>query len=463
MNGLAERVAKHRLLGSAPPGEHAWLIEHGSLKALEVGDVVTAKGEPAKNLLVVLDGHLVIRVDRGAGSHKIFEWRAGDVGGVMPYSRGAKPPGDVVAEEPTELIAVPKECLNDMIRHCPEITAILVHAMVDRARQFTSSDLRDEKLLSLGKLSAGLAHELNNPAAAVMRGAKSLDRSLSAAEHAARALAQIDISVDEFSAIEAMRKQSAELMHAQRLSPLQRADREDEITDWLSAHSIESDTAAALADNGVTVGALDTLAVAVRPGALRAGIEWIAACSAVRALSSEIENAATRISDLVGAVKRFSYMDRAPTPEAVDVRKGIDDTLTMLNSKTRSKSAKVSVSFAENLHDAYAIGAELNQVWMNLIDNALDAVAPGGNITVKAENDRDRIVVSVIDDGQGIPEEIQSRIFDPFFTTKGVGEGTGLGLDVVRRLLQRHDAEISVESRPGHTEFQVRVPVCQSA
>lgn len=458
MTDLAARLSQHRSLGSAPADEHAWLVEHGILRSLAPGDVVTAKGQPAQNLLVILDGHLVIRVDRGAGSHKIFEWKSGDVGGIMPYSRGASPPGDVVAEDPTELIAVPKENFSDMINECPVVTGILVHAMIDRARQFTSSDLRDEKLISLGKLAAGLAHELNNPASAVIRSAKSLSDGLNAAEHAARALAQLNVTDEEFAAIESMRNACVGSRNSVRLSALDRADLEDSIVDWLDSHEVDQNHAAPLTDSGVKITSLDSLSRTVRPEALNAAIEWVSACCTVRGLSSEIEMAATRIHDLVGAVKGFSYMDHAPTPEPVDLRKGINDTLTMLGVKTRSKSVSISVNLPDDLARAHAVGAELNQVWMNLIDNALDAVPNGGKIEVSAENDRDSVVVSVADNGSGIPEEIKGRIFDPFFTTKSVGSGTGLGLDVVRRLLQRHEAEISVESQPGRTLFQVRLP-----
>jgi len=457
MTDLSARLAQHKSLGAAPPEEHSWLIEHGTLRSVEPGDIVTAKGKPAQNFLVILDGHLVIRVDRGAGSHKIMEWKSGDVGGIMPYSRGASPPADVVAEEPTELIAVPKETFDEMIRECPVITGILVHAMIDRARVFTSSDLRDEKLISLGKLSAGLAHELNNPASAVIRSAKALTGGLNAAEHAARALAQLNVSDNEFAAIESMRSGCVASRSATRLSALDRADLEDSILDWLDSHDVDQGNAAALTDSGVKVESLENLSSSIRPEVLNAAVEWISACCTVRGLSSEIEMAATRIHDLVGAVKGFSYMDHAPSPEPVDVRKGINDTLTMLGMKTRSKSVDISVNLPDDLAPAHAIGAELNQIWMNLIDNALDAVSNGGKIDVSAENDRDAIVVSITDNGSGIPEEIQSRIFDPFFTTKGVGKGTGLGLDVVRRLLQRQEGEISLESAPGRTLFQVRL------
>jgi signal transduction histidine kinase len=458
MSDIASRLAQHRALQSAPEAERAWLIDHGTLRSLDVGDIVTAKGESPKNLLIVLDGLIVLRVDRGAGAHKVLEWRGGDVGGVMPYSRVVSPPGNVAAEEPTEVIAVPKESFNEMIHACPVVTTTLVHAMIDRARQLTSSDLRDEKLISLGKLAAGLAHELNNPASAVIRSAKSLSESLTDAEQAARELARMKVSEAEFSAIESARQTCTSAAGKTHMSAVQRADLEESLVDWLDTKNAESDSAPSLTDSGVTVGALDKLADQVRPEVLNAAIKWVAACCVVRSLSAEIETGATRVSDLVSAVKGFSYMDHAPTPEPVDVRKGIADTLTMLGSKTKAKSVNITVDLDDDLSPAYAIGAELNQVWMNLLDNALDAVGNGGQIRVRASNARDAIVVSIIDDGNGIPKEIQSRIFDPFFTTKGVGSGTGLGLDVVRRLLQRHEGEVSVESSPGHTEFQVRLP-----
>lgn len=192
--------------------------------------------------------------------------------------------------------------------------------------------------------------------------------------------------------------------------------------------------------------------------AIRLDRGWLAAGCSVRALSGEIDTAASRIYDLVNAVKGFSYMDRAPTPEPVDIRRGIGDTFTMLGAKAHAKSVNVSMDLATDLPRAHAVGAELNQVWMNLIDNAIDAVSECGHVTVTAAKELDRVVVRVIDDGPGIPADIQGRIFDPFFTTKGVGSGTGLRLDIVRRLIQRHEGEIAVESVPGRTELQVRIP-----
>ena len=452
---LATRLAQHRAIGTAPEEERAWLIEHGDLMKFATGEVITAKGERANKLMVVLSGHIAIRIDRGAGSHKVMEWRAGDVGGLLPYSRVVSPPGNVAAEEPTEILRIKREMMPEMIRECPTLTATLVHAMVDRARQFTSSDLRDEKLLSLGKLAAGLAHELNNPSSAVIRSAKTLNERLSDVEEATRQLAAAKLSDAQIAAIEAARAASTGLVS---WSTVQRADREDEISAWLSDHDLNDESAAALADTCLAISTLDKLAENVSGTALEATLQWISAAAAVRTLTSEIGTASSRIHELVAAVKGFSYMDHAPTPEPVDIRRGIMDTFTMLGAKARSKSIKISTTFADDLSRAYAIGAELNQVWMNLVDNAMDAVGVGGHVSVSALNEPDSIVVTVADDGPGIPAEIQGRIFDPFFTTKPVGEGTGLGLDVVRRLLQRHNGSIALDSAPGRTVFEIKLP-----
>jgi signal transduction histidine kinase len=455
---LPARLAQHRALGAAPASEHAWLAEHGRLDTLGIGDILTHKGEYATSLAIFLSGHVAVHVDRGAGSHKIFEWRGGDVGGLLPYSRGASPPNDAVAEEPTEVLAIARDHLPAMIRECPVVTATLVHAMVDRARQFTTNDQRDEKLLSLGRLAAGLAHELNNPASAAARSAKMLTESLGAAEAAARRLGAARLSDAQLAAIDSVRKLCRSPAAAGVHSAVARADREDALGDWLAGHGANEGCAVPLAETGVTLAALDTLAETVGGDALDATLRWISAGCLVRTLSSEIETAASRINDLVGAVKGFTFMDHAPTPEPVDIRRGIADTFTMLGAKTRLKSVEVTVRFADGLPRAHAVGVELNQVWMNLIDNALDAVGVGGHLSVSARGENHRVIVEIIDDGPGIPAEIVGRIFDPFFTTKGVGKGTGLGLDIVRRLVQRHEGEIEVDSRPGRTVFRLSLP-----
>ncbi len=407
---------------------------------------------------ILLSGHVVIHIDRGAGSHKIFEWHGGDVGGTLPYSRGARAPNDAVATTDTEILMIPLDALEEMKHTCPVATAALVHVMLDRARDFRSSDLRDEKLLSLGRLAAGLAHELNNPASAAVRSAKLLADGLKGAEQAAAALGAARLSDVQLAAIERVRAICAEAVPLPR-SAIERADREDEIGDWLVTHGANEGCAVPLAETEVTLALLDELGTQVQGATLDASLRWISSGCHVRALARDIETATARIHDLVASIKGFTFMDRAPTPEGIDIRRGISDTFIMLGAKCRAKGANVKVTFAPDLPPAHAVGAELNQVWMNLIDNALDALPVGGHLTVEASEERGRVVVRIIDDGPGIPADKLERIWEPFFTTKAVGQGTGLGLDIVRRILHRHEGEVDVESIPGRTEFRVSLPI----
>jgi signal transduction histidine kinase len=247
--------------------------------------------------------------------------------------------------------------------------------------------------------------------------------------------------------------------NAASLSPLEASDREDEIADWLSDHGVDADVAGPLADTAVTIAALDRIAKAVSGPPLAAVLRSVAASYAVREIASELQEAATRISGLVLAIKGFTHMDQATIAEPVDLSASLGNTVAVLNAKARQKTVAVTVTVAPGLPHARGFAGELNQIWSNLIDNALDAVPESGRIDISAERDRDRIVVRVVDNGPGIPTEIRQRIFDPFFTTKPVGKGTGLGLDIVRRLIAHNDADIEVESAPGRTEFRVSLPV----
>lgn len=456
---LIEQLAQHKTLGSAPREEHAWLVGHGTLRHVAEGEVLTQKGHAVEGFYVILQGHIAIFIDRGAGRHKAMEWRAGDVTGLLPYSRMVSPPGDTVAQEPCTILALHRDLLPEMIRECHQVTSILVHKMVDRARAFTSNDLHDEKMASLGKLAAGLAHELNNPAAAIERTAVLLEDRLEEAERATRVLGASSLTDEQLMAIDIVRAScTASLAHGV-LSPIQRAEREDAIADWLDAHGLPSALATSLSETAVTLDSLDRIGAAVEGPALDAVLRWAAAGCSVRQLASEIQDAATRISGLVQAVKGFTHMDQATVAEPMDLAGHLGNTITILRSKARGKAVAVSVDVEPDLPRVRGFVGELNQVWANLIDNALDAVPEGGRVDVTVRRQRQRVVVSIIDNGPGISPEVRARMFDPFFTTKSVGKGTGLGLDIVRRLLPHNDAEIDVESTPGHTEFRVTLPV----
>jgi signal transduction histidine kinase len=455
---IHDRLSKHRLLAGAPPEQIAWLAAHGRLIRFEPGAVVTQKGQPVLGLYIMLSGHTTIFVNRGAGPQKVMEWRGGDVGGYLPYSRLVAAPGDVRVEVPTEIFMIPREEIPALIRDCYELTSIFVHVMLDRARQFTSSDLHQEKMSSLGKLAAGLAHELNNPASAVARSAQGLKARLSEVETASRALGAARLSEAQQAAVGTAAEHclAASSVKLSR-SPIEQADREDSIADWLTRHHADIAAAEPLAQSAVTLDALDQLAEALDGEALQAALAWLVADCATYQLASEIETAASRIHNLVAAVKGFTYMDQATIAKPVDVRQGLADTLAVLNAKARGKQVKVSLDVEADLPRVQGFGGELNQVWANLVDNALDAAS--GHVAVAAGRQGQSVVVRVTDDGPGMPPEIRERIFDPFFTTKPVGQGTGLGLDIARRVVLRHEGQIEVDSRPGQTQFSVTLPI----
>lgn len=459
---LVDRLARHKTLGAVPREELEWLVSHGSLQHFNEGDVVTAKGAQVENMFVVLAGYIALFVDRGAGRHKEFEWRAGDVAGLLPYSRVVDAPGDAIAEEPLEALAITREHMAAMIRDCPAITSILVHKMLDRARVFTSSGLHDEKMISLGKLSAGLAHELNNPASAIERSAALLESRLDDAEQAARALGASRLTEDELVAIDNVRASCLATRAPGVLSPIQQAEREEAIADWLTAHGADSATAGALAETSVTMRALDGIAKAVDGPRLDTVLRWVAAGSSVRGIASEIQEAAMRISGLVLAIKGFTHMDQATAAEPVDLLSSLGNTVAVLKSKARSKSVAIGVNVEPGLPEVRGFIGELNQIWANLIDNALDAVPQSGRVDVSANRERQHVVVRVVDNGSGIPDHIRDHLFEPFVTSKPVGKGTGLGLDIVRRLVMHNDAAIEFETRPGRTEFRVSLPIAEA-
>jgi signal transduction histidine kinase len=460
---LLDRLAEHQTLRAAPREELDWLVAHGSLRRLAVGEVLTAQGTNVPNLTVVLSGCLAIWVDRGAGRHKVTEWRGGDVLGLLPYSRLTKSPGDVMAQEPSDLLEVPGDCLRMLTRDCHAVTTILVHSMLDRARLFNASDLQDEKMLSLGRLSAGLAHELNNPASAIARSAALLGQRLGESERAERALGSAGLDDSELAKLEGLRASCSLTSVPSVRSPIEQADREEAIAQWLERRGLDTSLAEGLADSNVTfAGGIDQLVGLVEPQALDTVLHWLASGCAVRSLAAEIQDAAHRVSGLVKAIKGFTHMDQATVAEPFDLIEGLNNTITVLKAKARAKSVAVILSAPHDLPQVRGFSGELNQVWANLIDNALDAVADSGRVEVEAHREARRVVVQVVDNGAGIPEEIRNKIFEPFFTTKPMGQGTGLGLDIAARLVRHSDGDLAVESAPGRTVFRVSLPVAET-
>jgi signal transduction histidine kinase len=459
---LIERLQSHRMLGEIPPAEIAWVAAHGQRRQIEEGELMASKTLGVfEDLLIMLSGKLSVWMDRGGVFRRVTEWVGGDITGRLPYSRQTVSTGEVRVEEDGEIVILHESLFPEMIRECPELTTRLVHLMLDRARLFTRYDLQNEKMVSLGRLAAGLAHELDNPASAMVRGASLLIPALEEADAASQALGRCRLTADQQTAVEALRKGclSTEVQHVR--SPLDHARHEEALSDWLESKGLDSASSEVLADTPVTIEALESLVERFDEDALDTAVRWVAAGCRASSLAADLGRAAVRISELVGAVKGFTYLDAAPMPQPVDVEAGLTQTLTMLRSKARASRAGVTISVEPGLPRVRAVGGELNQVWFNLMDNALDAVQDGGSVQVHAARKGDHVVVRVVDDGEGVPQEIREKIFEPFFTTKPVGHGTGLGLDIVRRMVTQQGGDIDLASAPGHTEFRVTLPIAR--
>jgi len=458
-SSLVDRLAAHDSLSSVPRSELEWLTAHGTLRTFEAGEVLYRPGSPIEHMWVMLSGRMVIRRLEG-GPRKVMEWSAGDVTGHFPYSRMRTAIGQIEIEEPAEMLAVHQDLFPDVIRECHHLTSLIVHLMLDRARHFTKSQLQADKMASLGRLAAGLAHELNNPASAVVRSAADLKTRLAEHEAAFQALGEARLSPEALEAFARAAGRCAARPGAVE-TPLQRADREDELADWLEARGSDASAVDLLTESAVCVDDLNALEAALDPSALQPVLRALVSGCSVRMLAGDIENAASRVHNLVAAVKGFTYMDQAETKSPVDVQRGLANTLAVLKSKARGRSVELRLDVDGPLPPVDGFGGELNQVWGNLIDNAIDAAPEGGHVQVTAARHGDFLAVRVTDDGPGIPEAIRDRLFEPFFTTKPVGEGSGLGLDIVQRLIHQHEGGIEVESEPGRTVFCVRLPIAK--
>jgi signal transduction histidine kinase len=335
--------------------------------------------------------------------------------------------------------------------------------MTERARSFATTQLQEEKVNALGKLAAGIAHELNNPAAAINRISEELNKRLQDNYELTEKLLQYNISITHIRNIRRLIEQKEkETISKKKLSPLQQLQKEDEINDWLQQNEVHNNAAAeTFVDAGFSQQDLEGIRNDADKDVFAQILLWIENLLSSRRTIKDLEEASSRISHLVGAIKSHVHMDQTNDLQQTDIHNDIENTLTLLGYKLRAKNITIKKIFSEHLPPVPAYVGELNQVWTNLIDNAIYAMPKDGTLTIETTFDNKDIRVKIIDNGTGIPPEIISRIFDPFFTTKKVGEGTGIGLDLVKTVIKHHNGDIKVNSQPGETAFSICLPLTE--
>jgi signal transduction histidine kinase len=444
-----------------PDDQIAWFLSQSQETHVAAGETYVRQGDPADWMFVILEGQFQWRGEF-AGETIVFSAKAGDVTGVLPFSRMTEFTVTGRAVTDGRVLKFPASLFPELIQKMPELTTRLVALMSDRIRETTRIEQQRDRLVSLGKLSAGLAHELNNPASAAKRATSQLRGMLKKIRNASLELGRRDLTAAQKSEIE---KMEASFTQPDIVPPdaLTISDLEDQIDSLLRSHGQNDlwQLAASLARRNIQPATLESLFAILDGDSARAALVRIAASVEVASLLHEIESSTSRISDLVGAIKEYTHMDQAPV-QNVDIVKSLETTLTILNHKLK-QGVVVQRDYERVPLLVNSFGSELNQVWTNIIDNAIDAMHGRGELRVRTFKDDGCAVVEIGDNGPGISPDVQPHIFEPFFTTKGVGEGTGLGLDTVQRIVKKHRGNIQLSSKPGDTRFQVWLPMSEAS
>jgi len=463
-----EALRRVHVFADLPDDQLKWFAENVQDERFAAGDILFRKGDPPDWMAIFLEGEMHAYRDDNAHDGYVYISRAGDpaseVTGVLPFSRMTQFTVTGRAATASRIMRFPVALFPELLQRMPILAQRLVGIMSDRVREMTTADQQQDKLMALGKLSAGLAHELNNPAAGATRAANDLIVTLQELRAADLKLCRLELTIEQEEAIHAFEEIAVEhTATGAELDSLEQSDREDLVASWLEDQGIADPwkLSGNLVEAGVDTEGLQRLSNVLEKDTVGDVLTRVNAQLAAAKLANEIKAATSRISELVGAIKEYSYMDQASLQE-VDLHKGLESTLLILKYKLKKKSIVLTRDYDESLPRIKAYGSELNQVWTNLIVNALDAMTEGGTLKVRTKKEPTDVLVEIRDNGAGIPAEVRSRIFEPFFTTKPVGEGTGLGLDTVARIVRKHRGNVRFESKPGDTCFQVRLPLNSS-
>jgi signal transduction histidine kinase len=448
---------------SVPENQLQWLAEKGKVVAFSDGQKIFSKGDLIQEMRILLKGEVNFYIEQAGNLRNVGTVQQLEITGKLPFSRMKAATGEGIVTGDTLVYSLHQDYFPEMIQHHHQLVEVLVHVMTDRVRDTTRQQQLDDKMMALGKLSAGLAHELNNPSAAVVRNAHELKKHLSNIPENFKRVIKIRTTDEVVDKVNDLVFLKIAAYGKSPLSLLQKTEREDELTDWLDKNEIGNayEMVNTFAEFGMRPDDLEEMKSWLRPEDTVPVVGWLHQVLTTEKLVVEIEEAARRINTLVTSVKGYTHMDQAPEKHPVDIHVGIRNTLTMLNHKLKKNNIKLIENFQPDLPKATIFVSEMNQVWTNIIDNAIDAMEgrPNSILEIKTEQSREFVNVSIIDNGPGIPKEIQDKIFDPFFTTKSIGKGTGLGLEVVRQIINQHNGRVYVDSEGGRTAFVVCFPL----
>ncbi|MHA7059961.1 ATP-binding protein [Aquimarina sp. M1] len=460
MKWITQNLQKIPDFIQVPNDQLQWLLDESTIKVLKQGEYLFQKGDPIDQLFIILEGKIEIKIEQNGSYKHVALLDTNQIGGLLPFSRASSALGFGEVIEPSKILILEKSYFKEMISNHYELTESLVHKMTTRVREFTKDNVQAEKMMSLGKLSAGLAHELNNPASAIVRSAKALKKHLANVPEKFKRVVSIRATDQEIDVINNILFDKLNNPPENTMKLTERNEKEDELEAWLEEHNVDNayEFTETLLDFCMGIPAMEEIREATGQKNFPHAIEWIENVLTTEKMVDEISEASDRISNLVSSIKSYTHMDRAPEKTATNIHVGLKSTLTMLAHKLKKKNISLEKDFEKQLPKAYVFVSEINQVWTNLIDNAIDAMSHSGILKIKTSADQKFIKVAIIDNGEGIPEEQIDAIFDPFFTTKAIGEGTGMGLEVVQRIINQHTGKITVKSKKGETIFTVYLP-----
>jgi signal transduction histidine kinase/predicted CoA-binding protein len=453
-------LKKIPLFEGLPDEDFERLCEMVTEVHLPQGTQLFTEGSLGDKAYVIVEGQIEILKVSGGRNVLLAVRQPGEVIGEMSLLEASPRFASGRARTDIVLLEISHAQLNELLNSSPSAARAMLYTFVSRLRSSEILLRQSEKMAQLGTLTAGIAHELNNPAAAARRGSSQLTIGLENLQRAQRNLNQANLSDEQWNLLFELESSARErAAKAVDLDSLTRSDRESELEDWLGDHRIEDgwDLAPTLVNLEYDIHQLENLAETFNAEQFPAVVNWLGSTFTVYSLLAEIGQGAERIADIVKSLKAYVYLDQAPI-QAVDLHEGLDNTVIMLRHKLK-KGIDVRRHYSEDLPRVMAYGSELNQVWTNIIDNAIDAMDGQGELILRTQKQGEWVVVEIEDSGPGIPEEIQSKIFSPFFTTKPLGKGTGLGLNISYKIIQKHGGEIKVLSHPGKTRFQVCLPV----